>query len=629
MCGIVGLLDPGCSRSGEELQPAIERMRDSLLHRGPDDAGTWMDAGAGIALGHRRLSIIDLSAEGHQPMASASGRWVLVYNGEIYNHPELRTELEQAGSRFRGHSDTEVVVEAVDRWGLLASLERFNGMFAFALWDRRDRELHLVRDRLGIKPLYYGRCGGELVFASELRALRAHPRFASDVDRGAVALLLRHNHVPAPYSIYEGIRKLAPGSLLTIAHSATGLGDPQVWWSARQRLEAATPFQGNEQEGLDCLEGLLRDAVNRRMVADVPLGAFLSGGIDSSIVVALMQAQARRPVRTFSIGFDVAAYDESPYARRVAEHLGCDHTDLMVTAEDALEVVPRLAELWDEPFGDSSQIPTFLVSQLARRDVTVSLSGDGGDEVFWGYRRYLWAREIRGATAWLPASVRRALGEGAKAVVPERGMGKNVHRVAGLLPAEDRADLYRRLMSHWQQPETLVLDAREPATVYSNAASWPSDLGYESWMAWLDTVAYLPDDLLVKLDRASMAVGLEARVPLLDHRVVEWAFGLPATWKRRGRTGKWLLRQVLHRHVPAELVERPKMGFGVPLGEWLRGGLRSWAEDLLDEDRLRRQGLLAPGPIRAAWQEHVSGRRDLHHDLWIVLVLQAWLAEVS
>jgi asparagine synthase (glutamine-hydrolysing) len=648
VCGLAGVLDPTATSDSDALHEVVAAMSETLRHRGPDDAGVWTDAEAGIGLGLRRLAVVDLSAEGHQPMASVSGRYIVAFNGEIYNHRQLRNELEGVGHRFRGHSDTEVLLAAVVQWGLRRAIERFNGMFAFALWDREARRLHLARDRLGEKPLYFGRLGGAFVFASELKALRAHPAFSAEIDRDALALLLRHKYVPSPRSIYRGISKLPSATVLTVDPRMIGDPVPVPYWSLAEVAERgmATPFRGSPDEATDALDELLGDAVALRMIADVPLGAFLSGGIDSSTVVALMQAQSDRPVRTFTIGFQDSAYDESGDAGRVARHLGTDHTDLSVTPEEAMELIPRLPYVYDEPFADSSQIPTFLVAELARRHVTVSLSGDGGDEVFGGYNRYAWGPAMWRRFGWMPGGLRRimagglgavsprgwdALAAGARPFLPRRARqrlpGEKIHKLARALRAAGPDGMYRALVSHWQDPQTVVLGAgRGDGASDLDGATLP-DLARR--MMYADTVTYLPDDILVKLDRATMAVSLEGRVPYLDHRVVEFAWRLPPSMRVRDGEGKWLLRRVLHRYVPRELVERPKMGFGLPIGSWLRGPLRGWAESLLDPARLRREGYLDPVPIRTAWTAHLSGRRNRQYELWDVLMFQAWLEASS
>lgn len=640
MCGFTGFLDLVTATPAEALEGQLRAMTDTLVHRGPDDAGTWTDAGAGIALGHRRLSILDLSPLGHQPMVSACGRYVIAFNGEIYNFRTLRADLEAAGETFVGHSDTEVLLRLIALRGVRAAVGAANGMFAFALWDRRNRILTLGRDRLGQKPLYYGRCGNTVLFGSELKALRAHGAFNAPVDRGAVVLFLRHGYIPAPRSIHEGIFKLPPGTLLTVAADGA-LGTPEPYWSATAAAAAgvANPFAGSPEEAVEALEGLLGDAVDLCMVSDVPLGAFLSGGIDSSTVVALMQARSSRPVRTFTIGFDVPGFNEADHARAIAGHLGTDHTELMVTEADAQAVIPRLPGLYDEPFADSSQIPTFLVSELARRHVTVALSGDGGDELFCGYNRYNQGFAMARRFIPLPTALRRLAVAGMTAVpvpVYDRlaGMvlrlrrhgqvGDKAHKLAGILDAPDWQEMYRRLVSLWQNPADAVRDGREPLSALADASAWPALDSPIHGMMVRDAVTYLPDDILVKTDRAAMGVSLEGRIPLLDHRVFEFAWTLPLAIQRHDGQGKWPLRQVLERHVPRTLIDRPKMGFGIPLAHWLRGDLRDWAEDLLSETALRDAGLLDPAVIRNLWRQHQTGARNWHHQLWCVLMLQAW-----
>ncbi|HUF87647.1 MAG TPA: asparagine synthase (glutamine-hydrolyzing) [Thermohalobaculum sp.] len=634
MCGIAGILDPAAPGG---LGPVAQAMAERLVHRGPDGAGLWADEAAGVALGHRRLAIIDLSQNGHQPMQSSCGRLVLSYNGEVYNAPELRAELEARGRVFRGHSDTEVIVEGAAEWGLEALLPRLIGMFAFALWDRSERRLSLVRDRFGIKPLYWGRAGGSFLFGSELKALMAYPGFDREIDRDAVAAFLRFCYVPAPQSIYRAARKLAPGHLLEVRPGA----EPAIraWWRLADVVRAARaqPFAGGEAQAAQALESLLRDAVARRMVADVPLGAFLSGGVDSSTVTALMQAQSSRPVRTFTIGFDMPGYDEAAHARAVAAHLGTEHQELVLTPAEAMAVIPQLPEIFDEPFADSSQIPTFLVSRMTREHVTVALSGDGGDEIFGGYNRYI---EAAGRLRWvlgLPGPVRRAMAWGLEAVpggvwqrlAPSLPQAQEkAQKLAGALAAREEG-FYRRVVSTWQAPGEVV-----PETGNGGGEGWA-----EAWdeagallpdpverMQYLDALTYMADDILAKVDRASMAVSLEARVPLMDHRVAAFAWSLPLAMKVRAGQGKRVLRRVLYRHVPRELIERPKQGFAVPIGEWLRAPLRDWAGDLLSHGALARRGLVRPEAVEALWTEHQSGRRDHAARLWAVLVLQAHAA---
>ena len=640
MCGIAGILDPARSQRASDLVTAVDAMSAVLRHRGPDAEGTWVDADAGIALGHRRLSILDISDAGAQPMLSSSGRYVLNYNGEIYNAPALAAMLSAAGRRFRGHSDTEVLVEAIDEWGLEPALSAVNGMFAFALWDRRHRRLQLVRDRLGEKPLFYGWLGSQFAFGSELKALRAHPDFSAEIDRDALTLFLRFSCVPAPWSIFRGIQKLPPASILTVdpAHSPR-IAAPVPYWSAIDAFEHDDASASvNAKDAEDRLEELLRDATTMRMRSDVPFGAFLSGGIDSSTIVALMQAGSSKPVHTFTIANTVATYDEADRARAVARHLGTHHHELLVTPTDALAVIPRLSEIYDEPFSDTSQVPTVLLAELARREVTVALSGDGGDEVFGGYDRYRWVPRTSHRLRRIPIGARRAAGRALLAVPPRvwdrlarplprrlrpRTPSTKLAKFAAIAPLSSPEAMYRRLVSHWDEPTAVVIDGREPP--FTADAGWPDVPGLENQMMALDTVTYLPDDILVKLDRATMAVGLEARVPILDHRVVEFAAALPADAKIKGDRGKLILRRVLARHLPERIFDVPKSGFGVPLGDWLRGPLRPWAEDLLAPARLHREGYLRPEPIRAIWEEHLSRRRDHEYDLWDVLMFQEWL----
>ncbi|GAB4265391.1 MAG: asparagine synthase (glutamine-hydrolyzing) [Methylomicrobium sp.] len=640
MCGLVGywghaFLEPGHA----------EAMARRIAARGPDDAGVWIDAEAGIAMAHRRLSVLDLSPAGHQPMISPCGRYVLVYNGEIYNHPDIRSELEEAGGAFdwRGHSDTETLLAALRHWGIEATLQRLNGMFAFACWDRSERILTLARDRVGEKPLYYGRHGDAFLFGSELKALTAYPDWHGEIDRNALALYLRHNYVPAPWSIYQGIRKLPPAHFVTIGRHGTAVGEPRCYWDLRNVAERGTQASnGNVDELADRLDALLRDAVARRMVADVPLGAFLSGGYDSTMVAAQMQAQSTRPVKTFTIGFHEREYNEATHARQIAAYLGTDHTELYVTPAEAMAVIPKLPAIYDEPFADSSQIPTFLVSQLARRSVTVSLSGDGGDELFCGYNRYVLGYQVWRKLRVLPLPARQGLAwflqhidgqwlESLQRCLPVSlrvsNLGDRLPKLAEVLLHKEGVSFYRDLVSHWKEPERVVIGSREPNTLLSFPADLPELPDWRERMMFLDMMTYLPDDILTKVDRASMAVSLEARVPLLDHRLIEFAWQVPIACKYRDGQGKWLLRRVLDRYVPRDLMERPKMGFGVPIEHWLSGPLRDWAENLLNEKRLSEQGFFDPAPIRSAWQEHVAGKRRWHYLLWDVLMFQAWLEQ--
>lgn len=643
MCGIAGFWQT--KRQAEIPAEILLRMGTALKHRGPDDSGVFYDDSTGMGLVHRRLSILDLSPAGHQPMASHSGRYLIIFNGEVYNFEEIRKELG-SGHVWRGHSDTEVMLEAFECWGVEAAVRRFIGMFAFALWDRSEQKLYLVRDRLGIKPLYYGWVEGQFVFASELKAIRQYPGFQAQIDRDVLALYMRHNYVPTPHCIYQGISKLNAGCILA-------LGGPQEqpvvsqYWSATDVAKEGLrePVDGTETEIIEQLECKLAEAVKLRMIADVPLGAFLSGGIDSSMVVALMQSQSTRPVKTFTIGFHEDAYNEANHAKGIATHLGTDHTELYVTPQEALNVVPLLPAMYDEPFADVSQIPTYLVSKLARQSVTVSLSGDGGDELFGGYGRYFLMKRVWNSMSLFPKPVRQAVSRMISSVPPKTidkmykvvsplmprnrrsfPTGDKAHKLAGLLSAESQERIYMHALTHWENPAAVVNGACEPETVrrFVHEAQWLPSM--EEIMMLTDTVHYLPDDILTKVDRASMAVSLEARVPILDHRVVEFAWKLPMRYKVRDGKGKWALRQVLYKYVPAAMIERPKMGFGVPIDSWLRGELRGWAEDLLSVGSLERHGLFNIKAIRTKWQEHLSGGRNWQYLLWDVLVFQDWMA---
>ena len=615
-------------------------MADVIAHRGPDDADVWLDGSVGVALANRRLAVIDLSAAGHQPMCSHSGRYVISFNGEIYNHQELRHRLDGGSGpvvRWTGTSDTESLLAAIEHFGLATALRYAVGMFAFALWDRQERALYLARDRLGEKPLYFGWQNGVFMFASELKSLACHPAFARMIDRQALALYLRHNYIPGPWSIYQDIRKLAPGTFVKIGFGNTpspvgAEPAPEPYWSLRGVIEAGQerPFEGDAGEAVEALHDVLRQAVESQIAADVPLGAFLSGGIDSSTIVALMQACSPRAVRTFTIGFEEPAYNEAQHAKEVADHLGADHTEMYVSPQDALDVIPKLPVLYDEPFSDSSQIPTSMVAAMTREHVTVALSGDGGDELFGGYTRYYRTRALWRFLGPVPNWMRRVYQGAVAAVPPCWGKGRIYDRackVSDILDFQAPEQLYFRLLSHWKAPAAIVQHTSEPRTCLSDHRAWPDAPELASRMMAIDALTYLPDDILVKVDRAAMGVSLETRAPFLDHRVVEFAWRLPLSVKIRKDESKWILRQVLYRHVPRNLVERPKMGFGVPLEAWLRGPLKDWAESLLDESRLRDEGYFRPAPIRKRWREHLDGSRRWDACIWDILMFQAWLDE--
>jgi asparagine synthase (glutamine-hydrolysing) len=658
MCGIAGFWRKK-GGSADDSRVTARKMADRIAHRGPDDWGAWVDDSVGVALAHRRLSIVDLSSAGHQPMISASGRNVLIFNGEIYNHMSLREELG-AGWRWNGHSDTETLLAGFEHWGLEATLKRSVGMFAIAVWDRAERRLVLARDRFGEKPLYYGWAGGAFVFGSELKALRCFPGFDNPVDRDVLGMYLKFCYVPAPYSIHRGIYKLEAGCVLTlsapdlVSQPPGALFAPALnhslkierFWSFAETVRSGlgNPVQ-TDIEAVEQLEAALSRSVSLQSIADVPLGAFLSGGVDSSTIVALMQAQSTRPIRTFTIGFEDAGFNEAEYAKAVAKHLGTDHTELYVSPQQARDVIPRLPELYCEPFADSSQIPTFLVSQIARKHVTVSLSGDGGDELFSGYNRYVWGSRIWNRLSWMPPFIRRGLGQGIQ-IVPAGAwdwMGGKLPGAAGIARLGDKAhklahrlrsvnsldDLYRSLVSEWTPELAVVPGARPLPTLLDDAAAVRGIVAPENRMMVWDALTYMTDDILCKVDRAAMGVSLETRVPFLDHRVVELAWRVPLSMKIRGGQGKWALRQVLYKHVPRELIERPKAGFGIPINQWLRGPLRDWAEDLLDESRLKREGYLNAAPVRLKWSQHLKGTHDWTPKIWAVLMFQAWIAEVS
>ena len=658
MCGIVGIFghthDCGLMRVAED-------MTASLVHRGPDDGGVWVDDEAKIAFGHRRLSVLDLTKEGHQPMLSKDGRYVMAFNGEVYNHQILRKRLEGEGPvSWRGHSDTEVMLETISRWGIEQALPEFVGMFAIALFDRRERSLHLIRDRMGEKPLYYGWCSGAFVFGSELKALRKYPGFVGEIDRDALALYLRHMAVPDPFTIYQRIYKLQPGCMMSLGldsavnypsgvtpHAPLSINGLRLsrWWALHEIVESGQRSLVDDEAGaIELLESRLRDSISLQSLADVPLGAFLSGGIDSSLITALMQSESNSPINTFTIGFQEKKYNEAEHASAVARHLGTKHVELYVTAKDALDVIQRLPHLYDEPFADSSQIPTFLLCSQAKKHLTVALTGDAGDELFGGYNRYFWVRKIWSKVSWLPNGTRRLFAQAIFALparywdavyslishlLPSSShlsfVGQKLHNLAErLVNIRNEDELFFSLVSEWKTPDKVVLGASEPVTLLTRANEWPTLQNVEHRMMYLDAMTYLPNDILVKVDRAAMGTSLETRAPFLDHRVVELAWQLPLSMKLRNNQGKWALRQILYKYVPRELIKRPKQGFGVPLGEWLRGPLREWAEELISEERLRQEGYFNPDPIRSKWLEHLSGLRNWEHSLWTVLMFQAW-----
>ena len=644
MCGLAGILTAE-HRTDEELTRHARGMGASIVHRGPDDEGIWTDAEAGVALAFRRLAIVDLSQEGHQPMRSASGRYMMVFNGEVYNYVELGRELEAKGYRFRGHSDTEIMLAAFETWGIEAAVQRFVGMFAIALWDRRERTLHLMRDRLGIKPVFVYWKNGTLLFGSELKTLFAHPELEPEIDRSALASYLRYLYVPAPMSILRGVWKLEAGHILTVRDARTRPPASRAFWSVEEVAARGRNSQlaVSDAEMLEQLHALLKDAVALRMRADVPVGAFLSGGIDSSLVVALMQACTSRAVRTFTIGFDEPEWNEAPYAERIAQHLGTNHTSVTLTAQDALALVPTLPHMFDEPLADPSQIPTYLVSQIARRDVTVALSGDGGDELFAGYNRYTQGQSTIRRAQRIPLALRRSLASALQSRSPEawdstmsrlgrvlpaagrvRLAGDKLYKLADLLKRDGESEMYRSLLSQWHDPSHVLVDSFEQPDVVGRVMSNEQNLSLLDRMMLSDQLGYLPDDLLAKVDRASMAVSLEVRVPILDHRVVEYSWRVPDHSRVRNGESKWPLRQLLSQYVPNEMFDRPKMGFSVPVQQWLRGPLRDWADDLLAPAALRRGGVFDVDAVVSGWSAVRAGRSRAGMALWSVLVFQAW-----
>ena len=640
MCGFVGFLDLKKAMSNDNMKSLVARMALRIESRGPDDSGEWVDEAAGIALGHRRLSIIDLSPMGHQPMVSLSGRSVISYNGEVYNFAEIRAELEALGVAFRGHSDTEVLLEACEHWGTKNAIKKFIGMFAFAIWDRDQRTLTLARDRMGIKPLYWGRVGDVVFFGSQPKAFAPHPMWKSEINRDALSGYMRHNYIPAPLSIFRGIQKLKPGHIVTIRPD--GICNDEEYWDLRKIAHdgVRNRLQISDEEAIEQLDTLLGDAVKKRMVADVPLGAFLSGGIDSSAIAALMQKQSNAKIKTFSIGFNEAGYDEAPQAKAVANHLGTDHTELYVEQSHVIDMIPKIPQWYDEPFADSSQLPTYLLSEMTRQDVTIALSGDGGDELFSGYNRYFLGNNIYKYISLIPHSLRKVIAGGISGIktetwnslfsaVPEKlrppHAGDKMHKLSSVLRMDDEGEIYRRLITHWENPDQIVAGGVEPHGVLWDGSVKSDIPEYSERMQFLDAVTYLPDDILTKVDRASMAVSLETRVPIIDHRIVEFSWRLPQNMKVRDGNGKWILRKVLEKYVPKSLTDRPKMGFGIPIEHFLKKELKDWAEDLLDEKRLKDDGYFNPDIIRQRWNEHQSGAGNWHYPLWTVLMFQSWL----
>lgn len=649
VCGIAGFVQISQDLKSDEFALIAKRMSDAILHRGPDSEGQWVDPSVGVALAFRRLAILDLSPSGKQPMVSHCGRYTMVMNGEIYNYQLLKSEIEKSGKfsyAFRGTSDTEVLLAAMTAWGIEEALRKTNGMFAFAVWDKETRTLTMARDRLGEKPLYYGIHGKTLLFGSELKALKAHPAFRNEIDRDVLTLFFRASYIPQPYSIYRAIKKLPPAHFVEF-HSKTGtLSEPKAYWDIKTACENGVkhPFRGSEEDAVHELELLLKDSVKMRMASDVPLGAFLSGGVDSSLTAAMMQDQSETPIQTFTMGFTEKAYDESHFARKVASHLGTHHTERTVTAQDALDVIPLLPTLFDEPFSDSSQIPTYLVSKITREKVTVALSGDGGDELFGGYTRHTW-----GKTAWklvdtLPDPVKQVFSSGLnlvppaswtqffhtlEPVLPEKfrwtNAGEKFQKLADILKSENPEDLYRTLSSRLNNPTNLVVGAKEPPTLFTNKNAWPEISDFSLKMMYLDLVTYLPDDILAKMDRASMGVSLEARVPFLDHRIVEFAWTLPLEMKIKEGKTKHLLRKLLYKYVPKELIERPKMGFSVPIDSWLKGPLKEWASSLLSPSKIKQEGFLNASLVTEKWNQHLSGERNFQHQIWDILMFEAWL----
>jgi asparagine synthase (glutamine-hydrolysing) len=641
MCGISGLWNISSLYSSEQITKIIEGMNHKLYHRGPDSKGLWVDPEKGIALGHRRLSILDLSPLGHQPMVSKSQRYTLVFNGEIYNFKDLTIELLQAGHYFQGGSDTEVMLAAFTEWGVESAVQKFTGMFAFSLWDSHKQVLYLGRDRIGEKPLYYGKINDTFVFASELKALKSYPGWQGKINREALGLFFKYNYVPTPHTIYQGIFKLLPGTILTIDQSNFHANySPNPYWSLSKVADDGVnrPFIGTVEDAVDQLDNLLKNTISQQMLSDVPIGAFLSGGVDSSAIVSIMQSISTQPIKTFTIGFAEESYNEAPYAAEIAKHLCTEHTELYVTSAEVNAVIPNLPTIYDEPFADSSQIPTILVSQLAKSQVTVSLSGDAGDELFGGYNRYFLGEKFQQNILPIPSFFRQILSDTISRLSPQQwdgfiksvGIkyptpGDRLYKLGSILSCSDEQSFYNRLVSCWQDSQNPAINAENCYHPLINYESSFKNRDFPSRMMLTDTLTYLPDDILVKVDRASMSVSLESRIPFLDRRIIEFAWSLPLSMKLKNNQTKWILRQVLYKYVPKEMIERPKQGFGIPIDILLRTSLREWAESLLDKTKIESEGYLNYSLVRQKWDEHQSGARNWQHQLWSVLMFQAWL----
>jgi len=651
MCGLVGFVAVGSPRREDIVH--VRTQVETLIHRGPDDNGIWADTDSRVVLGHSRLSIQDLSRDGHQPMISHSGRYVVVYNGEIYNFKKIKEEIKESGcnSFIRGNSDTEILLLAIETWGFEKTLSKIIGMFSIVLWDKKYKQIFLARDRFGEKPLYYCLVNGVFMFASELKALRCHPFFTKEIDRNILSVFFRKKYVPAPNTIYKNVYKVPAGSYLTLSLGndtaiEMSLPLPRPYWSLDKIIQDAkmNQFNGSDAEAIDSLDSLISESINGQMIADVPIGAFLSGGFDSSVIATLMQKKSMSKINTFTIGFNETAYNEANHAKEIADFLGTNHTELYVTAEESMSVIDYLPSMYDEPFSDASQIPTALLCKFARKNVTVALSGDGGDELFGGYERHILAGSIEKFNNQFPFLIRNLIAKGIKLfstqywdslfsllnnIIPKKlhynHPGYKIYKLATVMQARNEEHLYKLLTSSWSDSDSLVIDGFEDNVVSSKLSDLSFQADIREKMMYMDSVEYLADDILVKMDRASMSSSLETRVPLLDHRICEFAWRLPLEMKIRGDQGKWILRQVLYKYVPKKLVERPKMGFNVPIGDWLRGPLRDWAEDLLDESKIKREGYLNPRLVRIKWNEHLSGKKDLQYCLWDVLMFQSWL----